>query len=332
MMDISYMKNFSYIVSYLTPRIQNIINNIDKTILLNIQEIRIRAERPIVIIANNECYFINQSGKISSIYSPSSITVYKNEVTEIFNKMCDYSLHSHYEDVLNGYVTLKNGARVGITGTAVYDKTNLKGIRNVDGLNIRIPRNVKNCSSIIFNEFYKNSIDNLLIAGAPSSGKTTILKDLIYQLSVGKAGKYYKVCVIDERKEITSSNVNVDEIGYNTDILYGFSKPVGISMAVRCLSPHIIICDEISNDDAEIISNAMNSGVKFIFTIHAENLNELKHKKVYKKLSENECIKYVLFINSFNNFTIIKDDKIKEVSYEKSYYFNNNLSDNIPCN
>ena len=328
-MDNNLMKNFNYIVSYLTPRLQNIISKMDKSLVYHVQEIRLRAERPIIIVLKNNCYFINQYGKLNSLYSLSCIKVGISEINDIFNKMCDYSLHSHFEDTVNGYITLKNGARVGLTGTAVYDGLRLKGIKCIDGLNIRVPRNIKNFSSVIFNEIYKSSVDNLLIAGAPSSGKTTMLKDLIFQLSSGKTGRYYKICVIDERRELMATSSDLEAVGYNTDILSGFSKSVGISMAVRALSPEIIACDEISYDNSEAIIKAMNSGVKFIFTIHSDSMDELKNKHIYRKLDEYGCIKDIIFINSFNNFTVINGDDVKEVKYEKIYDSDNNYYCNI---
>ena len=181
---------------------------------------------------------------------------------------------------------------------------------------------------MVFTNIYKDSISNLLIAGPPSSGKTTMLKDLAYHLSSGKMNKLYKVCIIDERKEISTAKKSVDELGLNTDILYGYPKAKGISIAVRCLSPDIIICDEISTEDTEEIITAMNSGVIFIFTLHAKNYEELKNKFSYRRLYENGCINNILIINKMNNFTIISEDAIKEeVVYETDNNSIYNFSD-----
>ncbi len=321
-MDKLFQNDFNFIISYLPFRIQSLIKKLDYEIIEHIQEIRIRANKPIVIVSNNNIVFMTRTGSLSSIYSSNCIDITQEEITEIVNKICDYSMHSHYEDILNGYISLKNGARVGITGTAVFDKTILKGIRNINGLNFRIPRQIDNCSSVIFNHIFKENISNLLIAGPPSSGKTTILKDLSYQLSSGKKGLYYKICVVDERKELANIKNDIKSLGINTDILYGFPKPVGISIAVRTLSPDIIICDEISPEDVDEIIKSMNSGVNFIFTIHAKNYEELKHKYTYKKLIEYGCIDNVLILNSFKSFTVISNDNIKEVNYEEHCDYN----------
>ena len=316
-MNKNLLSDFNYIISFTTSRIQFYLSKLSFDYIKKIQEIRIRAERPIVILYETECCFLTTSGKLSNIYSTNCVITYSNEILEMVNKICGYSLHSHYEDLLNGYVTLKNGARIGLTGTAVFDKSKIKGIKDIDGLNIRIPRYVQNYSSVVFTNIYKDSVSNLLIAGPPSSGKTTMLKDLAYHLSSGKMNKLYKVCIIDERKEISTAKKSVSELGLNTDILYGYPKATGISIAVRCLSPDIIICDEISTEDTEEIIKAMNSGVIFIFTIHAKNYEELKNKYSYMQLYKNGCINNILIINEINNFTIISEDTIKEeVVYE----------------
>ena len=297
-MDKMLTENLNYVLSYVSPRIQDAIRKLNIETTNHIQEIRIRLKRPVVIVTDTGCSFLTISGKTSCIISSNCIVLDEFEISETINKMCGYSMHSHYEDLLNGYITLPNGARVGITGTAVYDNENVKGIKNIDGINIRIPRNISGVSEDLFGSVFKTGLSNLLIVGPPSSGKTTILKDLIYNLSSGKNGYFYKVCVIDERKEISSSIYDFKLIGPNTDVLSGYPKSIGISMAIRTLSPDIIICDEICANEIDAIQSAVNCGVSFVFTIHAKNYKELIKNKVYQKMYDSSCIDYVAFLKS----------------------------------
>lgn len=306
-MDKYLLDNFNYIVSYTSPRIQMYLKKINENVINNMQEIRLRANRPIVIVTHSGCSFLTTSGKVSYIFSSNCVCSSENEITDCVNRMCGYSMHSHYEDILNGYITLPNGSRVGLTGTAVYDKTEVKGIKDIDGINIRIPRQIRGVSEYIFNNVFGESISNLLIVGAPSSGKTTMLKDLTYQLSSGRMGKYYKICIVDERKEIASSKNDINMIGPNTDVLFGFPKAKGITMAVRTLSPDIIICDEVGTDETEAIIDAMNTGAVFILSIHAKNYEELKNKKIYKKMYEQNCISNVVFLKGCNEPCVISE-------------------------
>lgn len=300
-MDKVFLDNFNNIISYISPRIQIYLKNINESTIMNIQEVRIRSNRPIIIVTHTGSWFLNKSGKLSLIFSQNCVVASENEIYESINKMCRYSMHSHYEDLLNGYITLPNGSRVGITGTAVYDKNNVKGIKDIDGINIRIPRQIQGVSDSLFNTILNSNLSSLLIVGPPSSGKTTMLKDLIFQLSSGRIGKYYKICVIDERKEIVTSKKDMSTIGPNTDVLYGFPKSQGISMAVRTLSPDIIICDEVDSEEINSIIDVMNTGVKFILSVHAGNFNELKEKRFYKLILKNKCIDYIVILKGNNN-------------------------------
>lgn len=286
-MDKTLYENFTYITSFVSPRIQGYLRKLNEKNISEIQEIRLRAGRPIVIVLSSGSSFLTDSGRLSYIMSVSSVIPTQNEIYDTVNKMCGYSIHSHYEDLLNGYITLPNGARVGVCGTAVYDKEAVKGIDNINSMNIRIPRIVRGVSEPIFEKILSKCPSNIIIAGPPSSGKTTILRDIAYQLSSGRLGKYHKLCVIDERKEIFPSKSNINDLGPNTDVLLGFPKSKGISMAVRTMSPEYIICDEIgSTEEVNSIIDGVNCGVVFILSIHAKTINELRSKESFRVLTE----------------------------------------------
>ena len=296
-MDKSLSDNFNNIISYISPRIQMYLNKISDSIKESIQEIRIRVGRPIVIVTSKGSCFLTTNGKICYIYSSNCVIANENEIFDTINKMCGYSMHSHYEDILNGYITLPCGSRVGLCGTAVYEKDKVKSIKNIHSINIRVPRIVKGVSDSIFNSVLADGMKNLLIAGPPSSGKTTMLRDIAYQLSSGRMGKYHKIVVVDERKEIFPVDTSTENLGPNTDVLLGFPKGVGISMAIRTLSPDVIICDEIGSiDDVDELLFGLNCGVKFIFSAHASNINELRNKSVFAQMFNIQGIDEIVFL------------------------------------
>ena len=339
-MDKSFADNFNNIISYISPRIQMYLKKMSEPMIENIQEIRLRSDRPVVIVTPTGSSFLTLSGKTSYIYSSNCIISSENEIIDTINKMCGYSMHSHYEDIINGYVTLPNGSRVGLCGTAVYDKEQVKSIKNINSINIRIPRTVQGVSEPIFNVVYKGRLKNLLIVGPPSSGKTTMLRDLAFQLSSGRMGKYHKICVVDERKELFPSQQDIKTLGPNTDVLLGFPKGQGISMAVRTLSPDVIICDEIGTpEEAGEVLNGVNCGTKFALSLHADSVEELKNKKIFKDFFELNAIDKILFLTDSSTpckiSKIINADEVFDENNSNHYDFVNmrsNIADIYKAN
>lgn len=325
-MDKGLRDNFDYILSFISPRIRLALQKLSDSVIENIQEIRIRSNRPIVIVARGESSFLTSSGKTTFIVSNNCVVATENETADTVNKMCEYSMHSHYNDILNGYVTLPNGSRVGLCGTAVYEKDEIKSVKDISFINIRIPRDVKSVAEPIINKIFSQGLSNLIIAGPPSSGKTTILKDIASELSGGRLGKYYKICVIDERKELCSMKSDYLALGPNTDVISGFPKGKGIEMAVRTLSPEVIICDEIGGEnEVEEISAGLNSGVKFILTMHADSPTELLKKRQLKELLKTGEFQNIALLAGSDNAgkvrRFIKCDEVLNEHFDYSFDF-----------
>ncbi len=332
-MDKSYMASFSYTVSFISPRIKKIIEELNEATIENIQEIRLRKNKPVAIVSNGESSFLTSNSKTTYIVSNNCVVPTENELVDTINKMCGYSMHTQIENISNGFITLKNGSRVGVSGTAVYEDGNIKSVKDINSINIRIPRNKLNISDAVFDYFQRQGIKNILIVGPPNCGKTTMLKDIAYQLSSGRTGKYYKVCIIDERNEISPNDFS----GPNTDVLSGFEKDKGITIAMRTLSPDFIICDEIAsvNEVLKII-DGMNSGIKYVVSIHSSDLNELKRKNVFKLLVNEADFDTVVLLSDarkpgeISNIYMIERQK-NEISF-CDYNFNNKFCSDLALN
>ena len=298
----------SDIFYYLPPRIRAFFLKLPPNICDEITEIRLRADKPVSIVTRNGCAFITSGGRMSFICSDNLPVITGREISDMVTKMCGYSVYSHQSDLVNGFITLKGGCRVGICGTAVIQNGAVTAIRELTSVNIRVAREIKGCSDALSDRLFRNGLRSIIVAGAPMSGKTTVLKDLVRKLSDGLIGSFYKCAVIDERGEL--SCLKSSEC-FNADILSFYPKPYGIMTAVRTLSPDIIFCDELgSESEANEVLNGMACGVKFIVTAHASSLNELYLRHGTKRLLESGLIDAAVFLDTGKNI-----GKIKEIFY-----------------
>ncbi len=269
MVNIMQEKN---LLGYFPERLKKYL----EAVTVKITEIRLRRERPIVLMHNSEMIFINAEGKLTSLFDNECIKVSSAEIESIFYAVCRNSVHSFQDDICNGFITISGGHRVGLCGTAVIHNGKISNIKNISGLNFRISREIIGSGEDIFNRVFCCGLSNLLVAGAPSSGKTTVLRDLCRLL-----GNRYKVSVIDERSEIAAvyGGVPQNDIGVNTDVFDGFSKSDGLETAVRVMSPDIIVFDEAgSQNEFENMHYAMTCGVRICASIHAFSVDDVKRK------------------------------------------------------
>ena len=261
-------------------------------------EIRLRAGKPVALVFPEQTDFITQTGRLTNFFSENLFSPSKAEIEEIFVKMCGYSVHSLTDNIAEGFITLDGGIRVGVYGTAVVRDGKIASVRSIEGLNIRIPGEYCGCAAPIYNRLFHGRMCNTVICGAPMSGKTTVLRDLCRLIS-DKDQK--KLVVIDERSEMSGYN-----LGINTDVLKNYPKASGIEIAVRTLSPDIVVCDEIGSvEEARELCTLVNCGVKFIVTMHCSELHELKRRPQYALLSEAGAAEACVFLNN-KNFAVKK--------------------------
>lgn len=312
-------KKFEDTINYLSPKLKTVLNNIPQNIKPFVQEIRLKSGKIPHFIYKNNTYFVStDKNNTINLVSPQ-------DINQCLNIMCGYSIYSFQGQLKEGFITINGGNRVGICGTAVIKNGNIENIKNITSLNIRIAQEFKGCSKEIF-ENIKYQIGGTLISGPPGCGKTTILRDLARIISTdSKIPK--KVTIVDERMEIASCFEGKAQMDVGlSDILSGFPKGEGILRAVRCLSPEVVICDEIGSEkDADAIIQSLNSGICVIASVHAKSKDELIRKPQIKKLLNSGAFEKIILLNDFPCNGVIKNIyKVCDINAKdnRSDYFN----------
>ncbi len=273
-----------------------------------IEEIRIRVNKPVIVKNNQKEEIINY---------PISI----ENILQILQKICDNSIYSYQNQICEGFITLKGGHRVGITGNAVIKDGKIVNLNYINSLNFRIARQILNCSNtaipFIINS-YHNQIYNTLIISQPGCGKTTLLRDIIRRISTGIPEMNFKgitVGVVDERGELAAVDKGVpqNDLGLRTDIIDNIPKAIGMKMLIRSMAPKVIVADEIgSKEDIKAIEYAITSGVKGIFTAHSNSLEDIEQNPILNELILKNRIEKILLLDFSRKVHLIYDNEVKQ--------------------
>lgn len=288
-----------------------------------LQEIRLRINSPLLIIYENREYFITD--KATVVNNPLlGIYITKNEIRETMEYISNYSLYAFEDEIKQGFITISGGHRIGIAGKIIIENNIIKGMKHISFINIRLAHQVKGCADQVMPYIAKDNaydIHHTLIISPPRCGKTTLLRDVIRQLSDGS--KYLPglaVGVVDERSEIGACYMGVpqNDLGLRTDILDCCPKAKGMMMLIRSMSPMVIAVDEIgSKEDLEAIDYVIGCGCKLIATVHGSSIDDIISKPVLKDLVKNKLFERYIILS--NKSSIGHLDEIYDTSGKKLY-------------
>ena len=262
-----------------------------------IEEIRIRKGRQAYIIQNG-------GNKLIDIIATDS------EMLSILNEISHHSLYAFKDTIINGYISLGDGIRIGLIGRASVEKNQVIGIYEISEFAIRLPNKIKIDSSELIDLVRENST---LIYSPPGIGKTTLLRSLIFSLASGNQAK--RIGVIDTRGELSSGLERGDLL---ISVLSGYPRELGIERAVRTMNAQIIVCDEIGNErDASAIIDAQGAGIPIIATCHGNSIQDIFSHTGIKNLHKAGIFAYYVGITRKPNFQFYYNIKSnKEVEYD----------------
>lgn len=284
------------------------------------QEIRIRVDKPVVLLFEGREVFLNGEGEFQT--TPKyAYCVDRVELEEILNHLCHYSLYAYEDELRQGFLTVTGGHRIGIAGQVVREGENsIRTIKNISYLNIRIAHQIKGVADKVLPWLYEGGrLKNVLIISPPGCGKTTLLRDIIRQVSDGNAyGVGRCVGVVDERSEIAGSYQGQpqNDIGMRTDVLDGCPKTLGMMLLLRSMSPQVIAIDELGGEeDMKALHMAAFCGVGILATVHGESIEDVTERFSWKEDLCQGLFDIFLILGRENGRPIVKDIVKKEELY-----------------
>ena len=260
-----------------------------------IYEIRLRVGRPLFYTYDGgEGFLTDHDGKY---------VVTREDLKETMEYISGYSLYSYEDEMRQGFLTVQGGHRVGVTGKVILDGNEIQGMKYISCINVRLAHEVVGCADQVMPYIRKKDwVAHTLIVSPPRGGKTTLLRDIIRQLSNGEEKKKMPgvtVGVVDERSELAGSYQGVpqNDLGMRTDVLDGCPKAEGMMLLLRSMNPQVLAADEITApEDVAAVSMAANCGVSVLATAHGGDLEELRRRPLYRSLLHQAVFQRVILI------------------------------------
>ncbi len=267
------MNGYQSAIEIFPETLRNVLSKVSANIKQCTQEIRLRAGQAVCLGYNGREQYLTPQGQIC-VNDENAFICSDAWIQQTVDTLCEGSFYAHQEEWKNGFLTTTKGCRVGIVGTALTEHGKIVGYRDITALCVRVAREHRGCSEPLLPYLYDGKIHSLLLCGEPSSGKTSILRDAIRLLKK----ECLSVSVVDERGELSRNAVGCD-------VLKFASKAAGLEQAIRCLSPQVVVFDELGGkEEWKAIKEGMLRGVPTVTSVHCVDPRELLYRDGAKLL------------------------------------------------
>lgn len=303
------------ILPVLPLSIRRLVSALPCPVLDGVEEIRIRQGKPLVIGLSSGDIFLNAEGKAVR-QAAEAYVVTASDMENLVNLLSGSSLYALEEELRTGFITLPGGHRAGITGRAVLDGGKVRTLKYLSCCNLRVSREVPGAASGLLPHIINKrsgGIYHTILVSPPRCGKTTMLRDIIRQISSGVTGLVYPgltVGLVDERSEIAGCYKGVPQrdVGIRTDVLDGCPKAEGMMMLLRSMGPQVIAADEIGRrEDVDAMEEVLNAGIKILITAHGSSLAELSERPVLSRLIRSKMIERYVILGRSRGVGTVED-------------------------
>lgn len=296
----------SALKKYLPAAIYKALASLNDDIAPEIEEIRLRTMRPLMVYTCGNGYCVDEHGGLSI---SNGLFVSEEDVSQTFLALTGQSPYAHEDEIRQGFLTLECGIRAGLSGSALLSGGSMRTYKSVCGINFRIPREAKGVAGGLLSFITSaNHLQSTLVISPPRLGKTTLARDIARCAGSGIGMEPSRVTVVDERQELAASvyGIPLFDVGRETDVISGVPKAEGVFMALRSLSPDVIVTDEIGrSSDLEALREVANSGVVMVATAHASDFESLKAKLFFRQICEESMFEsYVVLSAALGRITV----------------------------